>query len=194
MDALRVPPDSGAGLQDGVEMQVAAATASVLDDSYAVVAECRLALAAQGIFQWDEQYPGYAFFKKAIAAGTLFALSDRGRIRGVAVLNESEAPEWRAVAWEDVAGHPLAIHALAIAPSVQGRGYGRTLLTFCEQFAIDSRHTSIRLDAFSENRVALSLYERHGYQQRGSVRFASKPLGHQRYCCYEKLLGQRVPT
>jgi ribosomal protein S18 acetylase RimI-like enzyme len=71
---------------------------------------------------------------------------------------------------------------------VQGRGHGRTLLNYCEEFAKKRSYTSIRLDAFAENSTELQFYERHGYIFRGEVRFAFKPVGHQRYCCYEKSL------
>lgn len=173
-------------------MQIAAVEAGRLDAAYDVVIECRLALAACGLFQWDERYPSRSFFHAAAAVGTLFALSDKEQIQGVVVLDESQASEWSAIAWRDSAGRPLIIHALAVAPSAQGRGHGRTLLTYCEEFATGGGYTSIRLDAFSENHAALSLYERHGYQRRGSIRFASKPLGHQKYYCYEKTFAREL--
>jgi ribosomal protein S18 acetylase RimI-like enzyme len=176
-------------------MQIAAVEGNDLDAAYTVLLECSRALEAQGLMQWDPQYPSRSFFGEAVANNSLFALSDSRRICGVVVLNESQPLEWSAAAWRVQEPPFLVIHAFAIAPSLQGRGLGKHLLRFCEAWAKERSYTSIRLDAFSENSTALRFYERQDYVFRGEVQFASKPLGHQRYYCYEKSLvhsGQRV--
>lgn len=178
-------------------MQVAQARAKDLDATYAVLLECRRALEARGLMQWDSQYPSRSFFDDAIACKSLFALPDDGRICGVVVLNESQPPEWNAAAWHVQEPPFLVIHAFAIVPDLQGRGHGRKLLRFCEDLAREQSYTSIRLDAFSENSAALRFYEQQGYVFRGEVQFTSKPVAHQRYYCYEKALvhdGQSVQS
>lgn len=166
---------------------IAPAGADELDAACAVIAACREALEAQGLFQWDARYPGRAFFRDAIAQGHLFALFEQARIVGVVVMDVRQPPEWAPVTWVAATGF-LVIHAFAIAPHAQGRGYAKELLAFCERYAAEHHHTSIHLDVFPENTLALQFYERHGYSLRGEVRFASKPAGHQQYRCYEKLL------
>lgn len=134
-------------------------------------------------------YPSRSFFEESIAERNLFVLKDDGRINGVVVLNEWQPPEWSAADWHEQAAHPLVVHAFAIAPQIQGRGHGRALLKFCEDFARNQGYTSIRLDAFPENAIALRFYERRDYVFRGAVHFASKPAGHREYFCYEKPLS-----
>jgi len=175
-------------------MQIAEASANDLDPAYSVLLECRRSLEAQGLMQWDPQYPSRSFFSDAIATKSLFAFTDNGRICGVVVLNESQPPEWSAAAWHVQEPPFLVIHAFAIYPQLQGRGYGKHLLRFCETLARERSYTSIRLDAFSENSAALRFYEQQGYVFTGEVQFASKPVNHQRYCCYEKSLVHDVQS
>jgi len=172
-------------------VRVVAATRDNLDAACAVIAECQEALAAQGLFQWDAQYPSRSFFREAIAAGHLHVLFDGDDIAGLAVLDGSQPPEWAAATWNHQDGPFLVIHAFAVSPRVQRRGHGGFLLAFCEDAARARGCRSIRIDAFSENAGALRFWEQHGYRFRGEVRFASKPAGHQRYYCYEKSL---MPT
>lgn len=176
-------------------MQIEAVERNGLNAAYSILLECNRALEAQGLMQWDSQYPSRAFFGDAITDKSLFALSDNRRMCGVVVLNESQPPEWSAAAWHIQEPPFLVIHAFAIAPNLQGRGLGQHLLHFCEARATERNYTSIRLDAFSENSAAVRFYEHQGYVFRGEVQFASKPPGHQRYYCYEKAVvhnGRRV--
>ena len=173
-------------------MRIAAANENDLDAAFAIIGACRKALEARGLLQWDAQYPNRTFFAEAIAKRNLFVLRDEDRIKGVVVLNEWQPPEWGAADWHEQEAHPLVIHAFAIAPQIQGNGHGRALLKFCEDFARDHGYTSIRLDAFPKNTIASRFYERHGYVFRGAIHFASKPVGHQEYFCYEKSLSGAI--
>jgi ribosomal protein S18 acetylase RimI-like enzyme len=170
-------------------MRIAAASEEELDGAFAIIVACREALEAQGLLQWDAQYPSRSFFGEAIARRNLFLLRDDGRISGVVVLDEWQPPEWSAADWHEQEARPLVVHAFAIAPHIQGHGHGRALLKFCEDFGRNAGYTSVRLDVFPENTIALRFYERQGYVFRGAVHFASKPAGHQEYFCYEKSLS-----
>nr|WP_240922374.1 ribosomal protein S18-alanine N-acetyltransferase [Oleiagrimonas sp. C23AA] len=56
------------------------------------------------------------------------------------------------------------LYSLAIADEARGRGLGRAMLDACERYARQRRCQSIRLEVRVSNRVAIALYERHGYQ------------------------------
>jgi ribosomal protein S18 acetylase RimI-like enzyme len=147
------------------------------------------ALASQGIFQWDEDYPNRAFILEAITDGNLYAFIIDGDIIGSVVLDEWQSPEWDAVPWQPTGLPVLVIHALVIDPLLQGHGYGSALLCACEQLAAEHGYGSLRLDVFEGNPVARALYERHAYQRCGQIQIHSKPSGHQTYICYEKFLS-----
>lgn len=169
-------------------MRAAIAELGDVEAICAIIAECRRALEAQDILQWDDQYPSRSFFQAAITAGNLFALREDGGVVGIAVLDDWQPPEWSTAAWRHRDESFQVIHAFAIAPRIQRRGHGTFLLNFCEDSARAHGCASVRLDAFSENVGSLRFYERHGYRFCGEVRFASKPSGHQRYFCYQKSL------
>jgi ribosomal protein S18 acetylase RimI-like enzyme len=162
-------------------------------DHFGEVAElmqrATVALTAQGIYQWDEDYPSHAFILEAISDGNLYIFIVNEIIVGSVVLDEWQAPEWEAVPWQPTSSPVLVIHALAIDPFRQGQGYGSALLCACEQLAVEHGYGSLRLDVFEGNPVARVLYERHGYRRCGRIQIHSKSAGHQMYACYEKLLS-----
>lgn len=147
------------------------------------------ALDAQGIFQWNDQYPNRAFILEAIKDGNLYVLVSDETIIGSVVLDEWQAPEWNTIPWHQLNSPALVIHALAIDPPLQGQGYGLVLLHACEQLAREHGYGCLRLDVYEANQVARGLYEHSGYLYRGKIQFSSKPAGHQSYVCYEKILA-----
>jgi len=150
--------------------------------------DCKQVLKRQGIFQWDELYPNQEIYLEAISNNAQYLFLDDELFVGVVILSESQSEEWQTVAWKYCNQKTLAIHALAISPATQGKGYGQQVLELCEAYAVDKGYQVMRLDACSENPVALGLYEKNGYQQAGVVSYIIKPVGHQLYYCYEKLL------
>jgi N-acetylglutamate synthase-like GNAT family acetyltransferase len=71
-----------------------------------------------------------------------------------------------ALVTEDRADH-LLLETVAVAPSAQGKGYGRLLLDRAESDAAELGLTEVRLytnEAMTEN---LTFYPRHGYRETG---------------------------
>jgi GNAT superfamily N-acetyltransferase len=162
------------------------ATNIMLDEVNEIYLKCRDQLIQNGIFQWDNQYPNKDYFKECIESKVLFVLMNDSEIIGHVVLNEWESGEWGIIPWKE--SKPIMIHSLMINPLFQGKGLGTVFVTRCEECAIEKGYNSIRLDAFSGNEKAIHLYNKLGYQKRGSVSFNSKPDGHQEYICFEKKL------
>ena len=170
-------------------MQLIQAHLDHLDEVTELIQRVTEALTAQGIVQWDERYPNRAFILEAITDGNLYVFVVDGVIVGSVVLDEWQAPEWDAIPWQPTTLPVLVIHALAIAPRFQGRGYGAALLRACEQLVAEHGYGCLRLDVFEGNPAARHLYERHGYRYCGQIQYHSKPVGHQAYACYEKMLA-----
>ncbi|CAM3914722.1 GNAT family N-acetyltransferase [Cohnella lubricantis] len=139
-----------------------------------------------GIDQWDEEYPDRETLREDLEAGCLFGIvGGDSRYIGAIVMNEEEDTDYSAIPWEDARGKVLYLHRLVVHPDRQGQGIGRTLLQFAEATAANNGYSSIRLDAYSANPIALNLYERYGYSRRGDVFF---PKRERPFNCYEKLL------
>lgn len=147
---------------------------------------CKDDLLTRQIFQWDDTYPNRAYFEECIKDDSVYIMKHGEELLGVVVLDQWKSHEWEAIHWRH--DHPLVIHSLMVHPERQGQGSGKALLHASEQLAKAEGYTSIRLDSFSGNGAACNFYKRHGYVERGSVHFDSKPKGHERYVCFEKEL------
>ncbi|MCR8849000.1 GNAT family N-acetyltransferase [Rossellomorea sp. SC111] len=167
-----------------MKIQLRQATKEQIDTIMDVYIRCKHDLDGKGLLQWNDNYPSSAYFKEEMDNGNLYVLMVDGEVAGSATLNEWQSPEWSEIPWEH--RNEWVIHALFLDPLQQGKGLGTTFMKKCEELAGEKGYESIRLDAYSRNTGANSLYEKLGYEYRGSVYFTSKPEGHQEYRCYEK--------
>ncbi len=142
-------------------------------------------LRKKGINQWDRFYPNRFVIKADLKKGNLFGILIDEKVAGAVTLDTNENKKYRNLSWEDVKGSALIIHRLAVHPQCQGIGYGKKLLQFAEDYAYTKGHTSIRLDVFSDNTGAITMYERAGFQERGIIRFPFRKVP---YKCYEKII------
>ena len=152
---------------------------------------CKRRLLEDKIFQWGEWgngYPNREFAENSVRAGDMYALLSDGKLVGSVVLNEKQSREWEHINWTKVDGKVLAIHALVINPADQGKGRGKKLLTFCEEYAKTKGYACVRLDAFTKNETSNRLYVKYGYKNVGTTLFESKPEGNKEYFCYEKMI------
>jgi len=134
----------------------------------------------QGIDQWDSIYPSYEIIRQDIEENTACGLWENGKICTYIAMNEKYDLEYDTVFWK-IQGKFLVAHRLFIDPEHQGRGNAKTMMDFVENQARNKGYSSIRLDAFSQNPVAIRLYESRNYQRAGSI-YLRKGL----FFCYEK--------
>ncbi len=137
------------------------------------------------IYQWDAIYPDKDVILSDIASACLYSATNEGVLLGVVALNENQSTEYQSVTWED-RGRPLIIHRLCVDTAFQHKGVGRQLILFAEKYARDNDYSSIRLDTFAKNQIALALYESLQYQHRGLVKFRKGE-----FYCLEKLMPQQ---
>jgi GNAT superfamily N-acetyltransferase len=170
-----------------MNIQLKQAIREQLDTIMDVYVRCKTDLYEKGLLQWNDRYPSREYFEEGVDNGNLYVLMVDGEVAGSATLNEWQSPEWSEIPWK--LGNEWVIHALFLDPLQQGKGLGTTFMKDCEELAKEKGYESIRLDAYSRNTGANSLYEKIGYEYRGSVYFTSKPEGHQEYRCYEKAVN-----
>ena len=135
----------------------------------------------QKIYQWDDLYPNHEILTQDIINKSLFVIENEKDIVGIIVLNEHQEPEYNDISWKYKSSNVLVVHRLCIDPNSQGKGIANKLMDFAEQYAQDNKYTSIRLDAFKENKIAVSLYEKRDYETSGTVTFRKGP-----FYCFEK--------
>ncbi|WP_379967825.1 GNAT family N-acetyltransferase [Ectobacillus sp. sgz5001026] len=147
----------------------------------AVVKELR----ANEIYQWDRFYPNSFVIREDIKNGYVYGIKEESTYVGVIVLNTNQSAKYKQITWNEMEGTPLVIHRLAVHPGHQGKGIGRQLMQFALQFAREHGHLSIRLDVYTKNPHAVTMYERAGFEKRGQIKF---PFRNDPYICMEKSL------
>jgi ribosomal protein S18 acetylase RimI-like enzyme len=166
-------------------MTITKASPSDIPEIMSLISAAVKKMIADGLYQWDEQYPNVEVITDDISAGNLFKISEKDRIAGVIVLNEQYFPQYNDLAWEDTGGKFLIVHRLCVHPDYQGQGYAQKLMRFAEEYTKKNGYSSIRLDTYTSNQRALALYDSLNYRRVGMVTFR-KGL----FQCFEKVLGR----
>lgn len=154
-----------------------------LDELLTLTRACGAHLRAQGIDQWDENYPDAESLKADLSSRNLFIHKEDGIITGCVVLNETQDEAYSTVTWKNETPPFLVVHRLAVHPDYQGRGIARKLMDFSEDLAQRSGYKSIRLDTYSQNARNLKFYANRGYDNRGKVWLPYKKEF--QYVCFE---------
>lgn len=155
---------------------------SDLDAICALIQAAVRAMEARGIFQWDSCYPTRADFLADIQKRQLSVGTAGGIVVVYAVNGECDA-EYRNGTWTCPDGGFRVIHRLCVHPAYWHRGIAKSTLARIEQELQAAAVGSVRLDVFSGNPAARSLYLHAGYKVVG---FADWRMG--RFCLMEKLL------
>jgi len=132
--------------------------------------DCREALVAQGIDQWDALYPDEAGVRADLATGSLFLVKHEGTLVGTFALGVHPEPAYERIAW-GFEGPFRVLHRLAVAPGVQRQGFGRRLVEIAEAEALRQGACCLRLDVYEGHPRAVALYQAMGYRACGTLRF-----------------------
>jgi ribosomal protein S18 acetylase RimI-like enzyme len=141
----------------------------------------------QGIPQWDDMYPSKAILNADIEKQQMYVIEVEGRVAGLIVINEVQSSEYTSVGWKH-SGRVLVVHRLTIHPDYQRRKLASYLMDFAEEKAATENYECIRLDAFTRNPAAFTLYENRGYRRAGIVLFRKGEF----FCFEKKISAKRV--
>lgn len=148
-----------------------------------VTKACAKEMIANGIYQWNEDYPSYEAFEKDIELGQLWVLKEENNIIGSVVISDIIDEEYKVIEWLTPNTKNIYIHRLAIHPNFQGKGLAQKLMDFAEGYAKDNGFMSVRLDTFSVNERNNTFYQKRGYQKLGDVYFPKQ--SEHPFHCYE---------
>lgn len=132
------------------------------------------------LLRYEEEHGGYSNWRlgvyptdrsaeAGVSEGTMYVLEEQGEICASMILNQNQAEEYVSIPWEYAAeeGEVLVIHTLCIPPSRSGHGYGTQMVAFAKRIAKEMGCKVIRIDTFSGNEPAKSLYQKHGFRIAG---------------------------
>ena len=166
--------------------QIRLAISSDLHTIKKLTEACAVAMQSKGIFQWNEHYPSLERLKVDIEKKELYVLENSDKLLGIIVLTDVMDEEYIPISWLTQNSKNLYIHRLATDPATWGKGYGKELMNFTEDFARENKYESVRLDTFSQNKRNQSFYEARGYKKLGNI-FFPKQSTHP-FHCYELVL------
>ncbi len=147
---------------------------------------CGKAMAADGIYQWNERYPSIEVFQQDIENEQLYVLEFEGKVIGCIMFSDFKDEVYAKIEWQIPDNKNLYIHRLAVAPEFQKQGCGQQLMDFAEDYAYKNRYLSIRLDTFSQNKRNQRFYEARDFKRLGDVLFPDQSK--YPFHCYEKIL------
>jgi len=147
---------------------------------------CATNMINQGVFQWNEHYPSLTIFKKDIEEENLYVIDLDGIVYGCIMFSEEKDPLYNTINWLTPDRSNLYLHRLAIHPLQQKKGWGKKLMDFAENYALENGNISIRLDTFSQNLRNNTFYKARGYTRLGDVYFVKQSTFP--FHCYEKVL------
>lgn len=159
--------------QNTLKITYRPATLQDLDEIWELTVTATKTLEENNIFQWNEEYPERAIFENDIKNGLLTVGISAGRIAVMYALDgkvdAEEHEDYNAGAWQYPDEPFRALHRFCVHPWLQGRGVARAVLTHIEDTLRQQGIGCMRLEVFSQNPFALSLYTQRGYKRVGSV-------------------------
>lgn len=156
---------------------------SDLDQLFQIYVKGKTDLEKSGIYQWTNNYPTRSIIESDLKKDVLFVLRNDKEIIGAINISEEQETEYQTITWEFNDSKILVIHRLVIDPKYQRKGYAKKLMDFAEKFAIENDYSSIRLDAYSQNKRVIDFYEKRKYYIRGTVNFPEREYP---FHCMEK--------
>lgn len=156
-----------------------------LEEICSLMKSCAVDMTARGIQQWDESYPNIELVLKDIQNQNLYIFTDAEAVVGCIVMDEQQSPQYAQVKWQLNEEPILIIHRMAVSPEMQGKGMGKKLVSFAEEFGRMNGYRAIRLDAFKGNKNLQNFYVRLGYEAVGEIplEYTAGP-----FVCFEKAI------
>lgn len=124
-------------------------------------------LMAEGIIQWNDEYPSPAVLLDNLARGNTWVFRHHSQPIATVTLDEDQDPQYQFIRWAYVSNRVLVVHRLCVAPGFQKLGLARRLMEFVESYAGLHRYQAIRLDAYLGNPYSQKLYRSLGYHEAG---------------------------
>jgi len=121
------------------------------------------------IFQWDTVYPSKKDFLLDIKKKQLFVGLSDDEISVLYVVNKECDDAYKNGDWEYKDCEYCIIHRLCVNPKYQNKGIAKATLLHIEKELKKQNVEAIRLDVFSQNLFAISLYLNNGYKKVGNV-------------------------
>lgn len=111
-------------------------------------------------------YPTRKTAEDALLTGSLYLFEEADEICASILLNQLQPKEYKNIKWKYVAKpeEVLVVHLLCVPPSKSGLGYGTEMMKFAVRKGKQLKCKVIRLDTGLQNKPAISLYKKLGFE------------------------------
>ncbi|MBJ6361235.1 GNAT family N-acetyltransferase [Paenibacillus sp. GCM10012307] len=141
----------------------------------------------EGSDQWDSSYPQIRHFKEDIEHHSLYVKETDEGVQACITVDQKMASLYKDIAWTHPEDPAMTFHRLAVNPHARKGGLAKELIQFAENLAAAQGIRWIRIDTYSLNYKAQTLFTRLGYTKKGEIVYPGK--SHPFYC-YEKDLQE----
>lgn len=134
-------------------------------------------------------YPTRETAKKGLEDGTLYVMEQNGEICASIIVNQVQPEEYSNIKWKyAVQPHEvLVIHLLCVRPSKAGCGIGKAMVQFVIEEGKRRNCKTVRLDTGSQNKPAVALYKKLGFELAGVGDMAiGGVIAHNNHLFFEK--------
>lgn len=136
-------------------------------------------------------YPTRETAEKGLTDGALYVMEQMGEICASIIINQIQPKEYGNVDWKCRAKpeEVLVVHLLCVSPSKAGHGLGMEMVQFAIEEGKHRNCKTIRLDTGAQNKPALALYKKLGFEIAGTALMAIGGLiAHNNHLFLEKSL------
>jgi len=137
-------------------------------------------------------YPTRKVAEDAFQNNELYVMDEDGDIYASVIVNQVQPQEYQQIHWKyDVLPHQvLVIHLLCVRPSKAGKGIGKKMVNFVIEEGKRLGCQTVRLDTGSQNKPAIALYEKMGFELVGKTKMAiGGKIAHNDHLFFEKKIG-----
>jgi len=169
------------------EIEYRLALHSDMDGIISMYADAIAEMDRNGILQWDASvYPTVDDIKADIDTQQMYVGLKDGKIVVAYTLNKEYDEQYVNASWKG-GDNFIIVHRLCVSPSSQHQGIARHTMEHIHDESRGYGIKAVRLDAFTQNPYAISLYENLGYRKRGEAEWR---MG--KFNLYEKLLDMQT--
>lgn len=122
--------------------------------------------------RWKKDvYPAEADFLRFIREGAMYLFTRGDSIVGAMAVTMYQTEAYHGIDWREKLDDSdvAVIHTLCVSPDFQHCGLAKPMLDRAVDIAKKGGKRSIRLDAISTNLHAIRIYEKYGFEFRGSM-------------------------
>lgn len=127
---------------------------------------------ADGSNQWQDGYPNPDVVSKDIENGNGYVLDHEGKIAGYVAILINDEPEYANIKGKWKTNSDFVVyHRVAISEEFLGKGLAQKMVKHIEDFALDHKIYSLKVDTNFDNVGMLRILEKTGYEYCGEVTF-----------------------